>query len=571
MTKKNVVQNVKKNKSKRFSKRQMIRLTHRKFNKPNLKIITKTPSRTHNSKLKNLNIGFLAMSAGGPITPPEKDFVDNNADDNTEDANSMSEITSSSIPDEIVSPNKEEIDEFAKRMQKSQASRKIGDIIIKNITNRKTIKKKAMNTIGKFFKNVNPDKRRAYFLKSICSDSGVCIAFGKEANTIKKHFDNFTNFKYLIGFAKTIGAVSANGFVKELTYENEGYKANAILKSSAKRNSDNLIYEAYVGNYLNRVGLQYPCFLETYGTFQYNTKFAYNQMKSDKMTPVEIVDTWIELVKDINTNLQVEKSCTTPLYSAVLLIQHLKDVKDLDFYLTNASFLEFELMYVLFQVYAPLAILANTFTHYDLHTKNILLYEPVKGAYIEYHYNIKGRTFSFKSRYIVKIIDYGRCFFEDDENHTFSGSSLDIYNKLCSTQQCDPNCGEDDGFSWLEYLPGQEIHSYYISSQIRNKSHDLRALKIISRLDSYYLNKMPNDLQDILQKVYYKMNYGTPESVSGLPNNIRNVTDVLKSLFIINKPENISKNNTFFDATFTKLGNLYIFDDGKPMKYEPMV
>lgn len=58
----------------------------------------------------------------------------------------------------------------------------------------------------------------------------------------------------------------------------------------------------------------------------------------------------------------------------------------------------------------PLATLANTFTHYDLHPSNVLLCEPVLGKY--YKYILNDRTVvEFKSKYIVKIIDYGRSFF----------------------------------------------------------------------------------------------------------------------------------------------------------------
>ena len=42
--------------------------------------------------------------------------------------------------------------------------------------------------IKRFMINQDPNKRRARFLQSICSDSGVCITFGKESNKIKKHF-----------------------------------------------------------------------------------------------------------------------------------------------------------------------------------------------------------------------------------------------------------------------------------------------------------------------------------------------------------------------------------------------
>ena len=41
------------------------------------------------------------------------------------------------------------------------------------------------------FMNKTKHKRIARFLLSVCSDSGVCIAFGKEINKIKAFFGNF--------------------------------------------------------------------------------------------------------------------------------------------------------------------------------------------------------------------------------------------------------------------------------------------------------------------------------------------------------------------------------------------
>lgn len=461
-------------------------------------------------------------------------------------------------------PNKEQIEEFEARVKKSRASRKIGNLIKKNIT-----KRRAMKKIGKFFKNVNPNKRRAYFLKSVCSDSGVCIAFGKEANTIKKHFKNFSDFNYLVGDAKTIGSVSNNGFVKELEYEHEGYKAFTILKTSAQDQADNLLYEAYVGNYLNRVGLQYPCFLETYGSYKYLNEAAFLRMKYNKKTPIEVLQAGLNEIKNIETIEQIKEACQSPILSHAIMIQHLKDAETLRSKLTDVNFLKDDLLYILFQVYIPLALLRNTFTHYDLHIDNILLYEPIKGSYIEYHYDIQGTILSFKSKYIAKIIDYGRCFFNDDENNTFSGSSSKIYKEICSVPSCVPKCGYNVGFGWLQHNPRSLPFTHYISSQIPNRSHDLRALKLLSEMPSDQWKHIPKELQNILKAVHYTGEYGTADSASGLPTKVKNVLDVLSVLLIIQKKENVDKNNLVYEK-LNKIGNLYIYSEpGKLMKYEP--
>lgn len=115
------------------------------------------------------------------------------------------------------------------------------------------------------FKNYadNISKHRAAFLKSICSDSGVCIALGKQTKRISKHFKGFVNLEYVISPVKTIGR-GGHSFIKSITYERDGYTANAILKSSNRPYSDNLLFEYIVGQYINKQCLVFPCFIETY-------------------------------------------------------------------------------------------------------------------------------------------------------------------------------------------------------------------------------------------------------------------------------------------------------------------
>ena len=129
----------------------------------------------------------------------------------------------------------------------------------------------------KTFMLTNRDKIKSQFLKSVCSDSGVCIAFGTESNNIKKFFDNFITFQYVVPPIMRIGNVSNNGFINQISYEREGYKAYTILKSSLNKVSDNLLYEYLVGQYINKMTVIFPCFLETYGIYKYNTEqdFAY--------------------------------------------------------------------------------------------------------------------------------------------------------------------------------------------------------------------------------------------------------------------------------------------------------
>ena len=273
-----------------------------------------------------------------------------------------------------------------KRIKKTEAKKMIGKFIIerknmgsnqsnqstnKSSENTEKIKKNATRKIIKFFKNTS-EKRTTAYLKALCSDSGVCLAFGTNRNTITKFFDGFTNFQYVVTPIRSLGKPSNNGFVKEIKYEKNGYNAYAVLKSSAEFDSDNLVYEYIVGQFINHQCLFYPCFLETYGLYFYKDALKWKHVKDTSTTSTTI----LEKSLDIQHSIDYVKMCEKSKYAAIL-IQHLKDVTTLnDMVETSFDAICYDLIYILYQVYMPLAQLKNHFTHYDLHGENVLLYEP---------------------------------------------------------------------------------------------------------------------------------------------------------------------------------------------------
>ena len=440
----------------------------------------------------------------------------------------------------------------------------------------KYAKKVATRKIGKFLRRTDP-RIRTKFLKSVCSDAGVCIAFGREASTIKKHFANFDNFRLLSEPAKGIGAVSANGFVKELTYVNQGYVANAVLKSSAYQNADNLLYEALVGFFVNKLAIRFPSFVETYGLYKYNNDgLAYHECKTKKTVPAKVLEAGLTKYADESKDIGKQKvfqSCFDPISMAVL-IQHLKSAKTLEEMCNaNRTFIRNDLLYVLFQIYMTLANTSNIFTHYDLHASNVLVYEPVAGSHIEYHYHIGGEEITFNSPYIAKIIDYGRSYYRELGNDSIVGNSKNFYDKLLC-KECKPKCGASSGFGWFEYKKGTIKRSSYISSQVPNPSHDLRLLNILN-VEGIRI-RFPR-LGNILKKVVYgvgvakaNQQFGTePNNASGLPSKINNVTDAFEALQeLVQDPISYADNAREYAASL-KLGELHIYDQRQPMRFVP--
>ena len=318
-------------------------------------------------------------------------------------------------------------------------------------------------------------------------------------------------------------------------------------------------------------------------------------MKRQKITDPMVLKTGLKKLRVVHP-VNVSFACEHSLYMAVL-IQHLNDAMTFNSLLTNNDFIAKDMLNVLYQVYMPLAMLSKEFTHYDLHDSNVLLYEPVKGKYIHYHYHINHPTngptvTSFKCKYIAKIIDYGRSFFNDNDNPRFTGSSKGIYTEVCAEPKC-PKCGEDQGFAYLQKSTKKDlIENYGICSQIHNESHDLRLLYMIRcRLKQNTKSIIAGPLiMEALEKVVYGkgvkldaemkkllaadpnqwVHFGTLEqNATGLPKKINNVNDAYKELQRLVSVIGFRNANHMYYTLYDKLGDLHIYDDGRPMRYVP--
>ena len=186
--------------------------------------------------------------------------------------------------------------------------------------------------------------------------------------------------------------------------ENKPYTANAILKISKISNvkSDNLVYEYMVGQYLNKLNKKHICFLETYGiyTFAHLNPLSKNTLiENFKLLTADdnsMLTTGCQSPNGIALLIQNFNGITLAEFLNIKLINRLSDAKKRtkpDMFNSLKTQLEEnlipllnnELLNILCQVYLPLSELKETFTHYDLHHSNILIYEPYPDHYIEYH------------------------------------------------------------------------------------------------------------------------------------------------------------------------------------------
>jgi hypothetical protein len=216
----------------------------------------------------------------------------------------------------------------------------------------------------------------------------------------------------------------------------------------------------------------------------------------------------------------IKQSCLDPS-SIVILTQFVKGKSFYDLLQTklkNIYFNKVEILNILLQVYIPLSRLSTSFTHYDLHTANVMIIELPKNKYISLNYTLMDSTqVIIKTQYIAKIIDYGRAY---------TNQSIKFYNQILKTPECYETIGRK-GYNFFE--KPIEINAY-ISQYTKNESHDLRFAKNLSKMI-----KIPTQLNDVLKLIYYEDKYGTPENlkINSNINNINQLRDKLIELFKI--------------------------------------
>lgn len=376
---------------------------------------------------------------------------------------------------------------------------------------RKNISKKIYKAYRKSDKSLLKKRLRTYYLKGMCSDSGVCIAFDKEMDKIKKYFDNFTDFS-LVNKDEIvkIGGDSVNGSVWLLPYEKNEYKSETIMKiphkSKTTHQNDNVVFEYINGNFINQLNNYFPCLVLSYGLFLTGSSAA--SKFPDTLNKYEYINYTSTKKKEL-----IRNSCNNPTRFSIL-VQYFKDSVTMNDYLKKKSGgYDFEeLIKCLFQIYFFLHNTRETFTHNDLHTNNVLMYEPVKGKKIHYTYTLEcGETIEFTSSFMPKIIDYGRCY---------TLYSKPLYPLLCN--EC-KNCGINDGYTLFENNHPNNLHEH-MSSLYPNVSQDLRL---------YFSVQQEIQNKYKLKPCVFKEQFGTPpitENDSGYGKYIGNVTDCYHEL-----------------------------------------
>ena len=309
----------------------------------------------------------------------------------------------------------------------------------KKTTKERSIKQKQI--LQRFFLK-NKSKIKTNYLKHICSSAGDCLSFGKETEKINKLFHNFVDFSYVEFPIKRIGAVSFNGFISMLKYKRNNYECYAVLKSSKRLISDNLYYEYLVGrDFINHYKNFFPCFTETYGIFKYNSANDWQNFQNENfLLNQEKLKSCLTNISDYPEEEIIKLSCNDKGNMISILCQHINvrySLKELIKKYKTVNNQNFELDNILpsclYQILLPLYYLRKVYSHNDLHEENVLCF-PVTTkngnlGYMNLNYIIDGSTYTLRSEYILKIIDYGRSYYKYDDKRNTKNSFMKIFKE----------------------------------------------------------------------------------------------------------------------------------------------
>jgi hypothetical protein len=244
---------------------------------------------------------------------------------------------------------------------------------------------------------------------------------------IQKYIDTFKDlfkhhkglFKYIFKIDKVLPINSANGrifILKTLTKEKKSPKL--LVKVALSKEVDPISYEYYVGLTLNKLRIDYNIdhFTIMYGRFHCGL-----DPKVDVATSSEELGN-IELCNEIyskKSHLLYEFIRDIETDKVMTLSDYIDELKD------EMDTLKREINIINIMILVLNALQQSQdkldFTHYDLHTKNILVVKLVRERVYNIEYN--NNKITIITDVVPHIIDYGRSHIDPDEAVSGSGTS----------------------------------------------------------------------------------------------------------------------------------------------------
>jgi len=414
-----------------------------------------------------------------------------------------------------------------------------------------------MNYYEKYLKY----KNKYIYLKNQLAGSGIqdqynnlefFFNYNKSKKNILNNFSNFTDYNLVNTPIKRIGTPSNNGFINLLEFKTRFKNFFTIMKSSLTIDADNNYYEYIVGNCLNRIKTFAPNFVYTFNYMNLSEKLK-NKLKDETTFTDKNLLLSDTIIKNKENNTleyynNVGDGCKYNNISSIL-IEYIPNSLSLFKLLEDPEFLQYmdiEIFNILFQLYAILSGLKDVFTHYDLHTGNVMFVKVPDNKIIYITYVIDNKEYNLYTHFIPVVLDYGRAHINclELDNLTHSKIFTEIF---CANKNCNPKSNNEcDGLSkgMNVFKNNQDTYNdmsnfYSINYRVKNESCDLRFLHefmtlISSPIKQEYIKIFVEDwiIEEKGQKL---INYCTKENLSKFAdtNKVNNTTDVISWLTTI--------------------------------------
>ena len=228
--------------------------------------------------------------------------------------------------------------------------------------------------------------------------------------------------------------------------------------------TDNLAYEFLVGMYLNTQRMYFPCFLKTYSLLEFkfldsghNTKNLLYKLftQKDLLTQTNYDEKFKFILNNIKSysEINIAETCHKKSNYGVLIDyiegDTLYNIKQKN----NEQFQDTDFYAILFQIYAVLNALEGDYQHRDLHENNVMVYTfpnevlfTYKCTFQDENGNNKEKDVSFRSRYLAKIIDYGRGIIPDTK------PMLQYYEDLVATVNNTKTNFQNNNSGYSDYM-----------------------------------------------------------------------------------------------------------------------
>ena len=400
------------------------------------------------------------------------------------------------------------------------------------------------------------------------------LNFNTIGKSIIDKYENFENLDLINGSIKPIGQGSANGFINLIKYRNskDSKIFDTVVKTSREINADNNFYEFNVGRCINVIKEYYPNFVYTFLFFNMSPRLKQIIEPKERQPRLPFND--ITFFKQNINNIKIatrpndvkisdiESGCSNNDRASVL-IENIPNGISFDELITDSEFnnnYNYNIFCILLQIYSALYALREIYTHYDLHSGNIMYMKSPN--IIKIVYNINNSEYIIYTKFIPIIIDYGRshmnCSKLDSTLITSERFAENACNSKCNPLQNTHNC-EINSLKFNKYNNKWFDNSdfYYINPRVKNESFDLRFINSIMQvlkqtdIKNRYLQtfNIKNNPDWFLKDK--SISYGVKEHKQE-PNKIETLTDIITFLtnyyinlnYLKNVP-NININNSY--------------------------